>query len=331
MPRRDEDEDDLKPKPKKRVVRDDDDERPVARKRKVESEDDLKPKPKKRVVRDDDEDDRPRKRKTRVEPEEDEDDRPTIKRRSYDEDDYEDEPKRKKKKRPVQKEPSVVGIIALVVGVLSLLLAIIPCIGSIGLYPGILGVIIGFIGLVISQKSEGRQGPGMSISAMSVSFLAIVIAIGWMFFMKKVEKEIDRMDQQAEANYAREEAKRKGELAKAADEVKAAQPGTVLRVSAFQFYKAYDDDEDGDRADRIYKNKIIEVTGTFHEVNFAGDEGYIVLLKAGGEFASVDCTFAKDPAIRTQLAKLAPGSMITIRGKCLGGSASLEACILVTQ
>ena len=39
-----------------------------------------------------------------------------------------------------------------------------------------------------------------------------------------------------------------------------------MRVSANQFYRAYDDDED--RADRIYKNKVIDVTGTIHEVDF---------------------------------------------------------------
>ena len=34
-------------------------------------------------------------------------------------------------------------------------------------------------------------------------------------------------------------------------------------------------------------------------------------------------------AMRDRLAQLKPGQQVTIRGKCLGGNASIEACVLV--
>ena len=97
---------------------------------------------------------------------------------------------------------------------------------------------------------------------------------------------------------------------------------------ARDFYQAYAKDED--RADAIYMNKVIEVTGTFKELDLTGEEGYIVLLRGGrDQFENVACHFTKDQAIRAQLVALTPGATITIRGKCLGGDSSLEACIVV--
>src|SRR5947207_14187518 len=123
----------------------------------------------------------------------------------------------------------------------------------------------------------------------------------------------------------KEEAERKKELAKAADQVKAAEPDGVLRVTPAQFYKAYEDD--ADRADAVYKNKVVEMTGVVDEVNFRG-ETYTVALKAGGqEGQTVDCEFAKDPAVRARLGQRQPGSTVTIRGKCRGGNGdTMESC-----
>ncbi|HKB05069.1 MAG TPA: hypothetical protein VKD90_22790 [Gemmataceae bacterium] len=276
---------------------------------------------------DDDDDDRPRRRR-RLDEEEDDDYRPRSRRRSYrddDEDDYEEPPRRRRKKRP--KQMSTLGAIALGIAVLALLVSFMPCFASISLIPSGIAMIVGFIALVVAQKSDGRQGMGMPIAALSVGFVAVLVGVGWLFLGKQLEKKFERMGAEIEADAAKEEAKRQKELAKAADEVKAANPDGVIRVSAAQFYKAYDDDED--RADRFYKNKVIEVTGVVHELNFRG-EVYTVMLKGGAdEFETVDCSFAKDPGVRERLAQLRPGQTVTIRGKCMGGFSDLEACILV--
>jgi tRNA_anti-like len=273
----------------------------------------------------DDDDDRPRRRR-RLDEEEDDDDRPRSRRRSYrdDEDDYEEPPRRRRRSRRAAKQLNVFGLIALVIGGVSVFVF---CLGKWAFIPAGIGLLLGFIGLVVAQKSEGRQGSGLPIAGLSVSGLAVLLALGWMLLVKGVEKKLEQMDAQIEADIAKEEAKRKVELDKAAKDVQAATADNVIRVSAAQFYNAYADDED--RADRFYKNKVIEVTGVVHELNFRG-EVYMVMLKGGpDEFETVHCSFAKDPAVRERLAQLRPGQTVTIRGKCLGGTSDLEACILV--
>ena len=270
----------------------------------------------------DDDDDRPRRRR-RLDEEEDDDDRPRSRRRRYDEDD-EDRPRPRKKKRP--KQMSVLGAIALGIAVLALLVSLMPCFASISLIPSGIAMIVGFIALFVAQKSDGRQGYGLPIAAMSVSAVAVLIGIGWLFLGKQIEKKFDKEIKEDMARYEQEEKVREKERAKAAGEVKAANPDGVIRVTAQQFYRLWDDDED--RFDRMYKNKVIEITGTVDELNFVGDT-YTVMLKAGGEGDTVDCEFAKDPNVRARLTQLQPGQTVTIRGKCLGDGPTLEACILV--
>jgi len=283
--------------------------------------------PRKRSRPRDDDDDEPRSRRRPRDDDDDEDeDRPRKRRRVADEDD-EDRPRRKKKKaRPKAKQMSVVGIIGLVVGVVALLTSFMPCFASLALIPAGIGIVIGFIALVLAHKSDGSQGIGMPIAGLSVSAVAVLIAIGWLVLGKQLEKKFEKEGKEFEAQMEKEEAARKKESANAAKEVQAAGAGGAIRVSPQQFYKAYDNDED--RADRTYKNKIVELTGTVDEVSFTG-ETYTVLLKAGGPDDKVDCQFAKEPAVRERLAQLKPGQQVTIRGKCLGGGASLEACIVV--
>jgi hypothetical protein len=313
-----------RPAPKKNVVKkvraDEDDERPLPK----------KAVPKKAPVHEDDARPAVRKRKPVLDDEDDE--RPVVRRRPREvEDDEEDDRPRKKlkkMKRPAKKQVGVVGVIALGIGAVALLVSLIPCFASISLIPAGIGIIVGFVGLVLVHRSEGRLGAGMPIAGMSLSFVAILIGIGWLVLGKKLEKEIDKRGQEYEAKTAREEQKRNDELAKAPAEVKNADPGAIVRVTAAQFYHAYENEEE--HADRLYKNKILEVTGTLQEVNFAGEQGYVVLLWAGQDRSEVvDCIFSKDPAVRDQLAMLRPGSNITIRGKCLGDGAILEACIVV--
>jgi tRNA_anti-like len=277
----------------------------------------------------DDDDDRPRRRR-RLDEEEDDDARPRSRRRSHrddDEDDYEDRPRRRKKKRP--KQMSVLGVIGFGIGVLALIISIfMPCIASYSLIVSGIGIVVGFIALFVAQKSDGREGYGMPIAAMSVSAAAVLIAVLWLVVGKQFREGINKDWKEAEARYEQEEAAREKERAKAAGEVKAANPDGVIRVSAQQFYMAYGDDED--RFVRLYKNKVIEITGVFHELDLTGEEGYAVLLKGGPErFDAVHCQFAKDPETRARLTQLQPGQTVTIRGKCLGEGPALEACILV--
>jgi hypothetical protein len=288
---------------------DDEDDRPRKRRRPVDDEDDDAPRSRRRP-RDDEDEDRPRKR------------------RRVDDDEDEDRPRRKKKKKAKAraKEMSVVGIIGLVVGVVALLTSFMPCFASLALIPAGIGIVIGFIALILAHKSDGRQGIGMPIAGLSVSAVAVLIAIGWLVLGKQIEKKFEKEGKEFEAQMAKEEAARKKESANAAKEVQAAAAGGAIKVSAHQFYKAFEDDSD--QGDRQYKNKIIELTGTVDEVSFTG-ETYTVLLKAGGQDDKVDCQFAKDPAVRERLAQLKPGQQVTIRGKCLGGDASLEACVVV--
>jgi tRNA_anti-like len=284
------------------------------------------------MPRNDDDDDRPRRRRRRDD--EDDDDRPRSRRRAQrdwrdaDEDDYGDRPRRKKR-RPT--ETSTVGAIGLAIGAIGLLVSFMPCFASISLIPAGIGLIVGFIGLYLAQRSDGRQGYGVPITAMAISFAAVLVAVGWLVvgkeFRKEMTKRLDREDREIQAEMAKEEARHKAEVAQASKDVQAASPDAVIRVTAAQFYQAYDNDSD--RADRFYKNKVIEVTGVVHEVDFQG-EVYTVHLKAGREeHETVDCNFAKNPEMRERLAQLRPGQTVTIRGKCLGDGSDLEACILV--
>jgi hypothetical protein len=283
------------------------------------------------MSRDDDEDDdRPRKRRPRDEdddrprsrrrPRDDEDeDRP--RRRPRDEDDYDDRPrKRKKKKKPQQ---SVLGAVALTTGLVGLALSF-SC-GAIGLVPAVIGLGLGVIALVIAQKSGGRQSPVLPLAGSAVSLVATVVSVIFLMSFIRTVKEVRKDIKEGMEQAVKEEAERKKERAKAAGEVQAAGAGGAVQVPAGQFAKAYEDDED--RADALYKNKVIEVTGTIDEVDLDGDT-YAVVLKAG-RGRTADCSFAKSPEVRARLAQLKPGDMVRIRGKCLGGTPSLEACVLV--
>ena len=331
-------DDDDRPKAKpRRAADDDDDDRPKTKSRVAVDDDDEDDRPKAKSRRpaddNDDDDDRP-KTKTRRALDDEDDDRPSKRaRRDYDEDedDDDDEPRRKKKKRPVKKQLNVVGMISLVIGIGCFIIAFTPCVpAAFALYPAIVGVIVGVVGMIIAHQSNGRQGMGLPISGSSLNVVVVLIAVAWMVFMKQVDKEFEKVGKEWEAEMAKEEARRKDELAKADTEVKNAQPGNIIRVSATQFYRAYDNDDEA--ADRVYMNKVIEVTGTVQSVDLDPEgesDTYLVLLKAGREeFETVDCEFIKNPAIRAQLAALRPGTQVTIRGKCLGGNSTIEACIL---
>src|SRR6478735_6971308 len=149
---------------------------------------------------------------------EDEDEDRPRKRRRVDDDEDEDRPRPKKKKKAKAraKEMSVVGIIGLVVGVVALLTSFMPCFASLALIPAGIGIVIGFIALVVAQKSDGRQGIGMPIAGLSVSAVAVLIAIGWLVLGKQLEKKFEKEGKEAEAQAQKEDAARKKESASAA-------------------------------------------------------------------------------------------------------------------
>jgi hypothetical protein len=176
-----------------------------------------------------------------------------------------------------------------------------------------------------ARSSGSSNGVVILLIALFVGVVVAGVVGGGLYLLHRAEKKRDAFVARIEADIAKEEARHKQELAQAAQDVKAAEAGGGLRVSAVQFAKAYQGDED--RADQWYKNKVLDVTGAVDELDFTG-ETYTVHLKAGPE-DTVNCEFAKDPNVRARLAGLRPGDTVTIRGKCLGGGASIEACVLV--
>ena len=296
--------------------------------RDYDDDEDDRPRASRRPNRDDEDDDdrpRPRRRPNRDE-DDDDDDRPRA-RRSSQQDDFDDNdrPRRRSKSRskPKTTQLSNLGVISLAVGIIALVLSF-SCFGGFAVIPGLIGMVVGVIGFVAAQKSRGRQSPLLPIGGSVVSLAAIVVSIFAIVSFARNVNDFRKDIKEAGANYEKQQAERKVELAKAATEVKNA--AASIRLTAIQFARAYDDNEE--RADALYKNKILEITGTVEEVDFVGgDDTYVVILKAGPD-DSVHCEFAKDPATRARLAQLKPGDNVSIRGKCLGGSSTIEACMI---
>jgi hypothetical protein len=272
-----------------------------------------------------DDDDRPRKRPRPRD--DDDDDRPRTRRRPRDDDDDNyDRPRKKRRSKLRAPQTNVLGLISLVVGICAVLFSFIPCIGLYAFIPGALGLILGAIGLVLCHTSEGRYERKMPIIGLSINTVAILFGLSWIFVINHWTKKLGKDFEQVQAEAAREEAARKKELASAAKEVKAAEAGSVMRLTAEQFFKAYVDNPD--QAERSYTNKVLELTGVIKGVHIEAG-AYGVVLKGGAdEGALVECAFADDAGVRAVLSRLTPGQRVTIRGKCLGDG-SLEGCVLV--
>ena len=104
--------------------------------------------------------------------------------------------------------------------------------------------------------------------------------------------------------------------------------GDVEEENAAAFYSAWKANKAA--FDRDFKGKVIEVYGIIRDVNLTGDQ-YTVSFEAGGPGELVKCVFDQDPATRDRLAQLKPGAAknVRVRGKCPGGSPTLEGCVLV--
>jgi tRNA_anti-like len=316
MPRKQDDDEDDRPR-RRRPTDDDDDDRPSARRK---------------AKRDDDDDDRPTvRRKPRRDEEEEDDDRPTVRRRrNLDDNNDEPRPMRGRKKAKPQ-QVSVVGIISLIIGIGALPISLFPYIGAIALIPGVLALLLGVTGLVVAKKSRGRQGTGIPVAGISVSSAAILVALGWLIYghiqTNRVRRDLDEMgltrDQQDELLKAVEQRR----AAEAKDFARVKSAVAPPRISAQQFADAYE--RNADQADRIYKNKVIEVTGTVDEVDLeSGITSFIVYLKLRGD-ETIRCNFPWNDANRARLSRLQPGTAVIIRGLCEGDVASLDVCMLV--
>jgi hypothetical protein len=276
---------------------------------------------------DDDDDDRPRRRSRRLDEDEDDDGRPQARRparhRDSEEDDYDDRPRKKKRKKK-RVEQSSMGMVALVIGISSVVLAFIPCIGVMAILTGLAGLIIGFIAMLSAHKSDGRISGGLPIAGLSVSALSVILAAGWLIFFKKVGNEFKQAEAEMKAEVEKDRRERKASMAKATTEVQTAT--NPIQVTAAQLAAAYESDDD--RAETYYMDKVLDVTGTVERVELdEEDDTYTVYLRGGRRRESLTCEFAKDPAVRAQIAQLQRGTQVRIRGKYTG-EMTLEGCII---
>lgn len=270
----------------------------------------------------DDDDDRPRKRRVRDDADED---RPRSRKARRDEDDdYDDRPrKRKNTKKPPQQ--SVLGGVALSTGILGLVMSI-AC-GAIGLAPAVAGLGLGIIAFVIAQKSEGRQSPILPLAGSVVSLVATGVSIFFLVSFLRAAREVRDGIKEGIEQYEKEGAQWNQEQDQATADVRAAGAGGVIKMTAQQFYQAMRND-DG-RFDRLYDNKVIELTGQFDGSNLVV-EPYVVLLRGGGPGDTVNCHFAQNAGVRARLTRLKEGDAITIRGKYMGRGLWLEGCVLMS-
>lgn len=86
------------------------------------------------------------------------------------------------------------------------------------------------------------------------------------------------------------------------------------QLSAVEFYTAFDDDEN--KANGIYQNKIVEITGEIESVNDEEEGLPVINLKTEG-FGMVKCTL-EAPLTNEDLSTIRSSNTITIRGECIG-------------
>jgi hypothetical protein len=94
-------------------------------------------------------------------------------------------------------------------------------------------------------------------------------------------------------------------------------------VSAKDLSAQYGADEH--RADSLYLNKAIEVTGTVGETEQNQDGGVMMILETGDPMAGIQC------AMREKGVKAEKGKTVTIKGFCSGSGitgVSLTDCII---
>lgn len=71
------------------------------------------------------------------------------------------------------------SILGIVLGIIALVIALIPCLGFIAIVPGVIAIILSAIGLDQARRANGAKGIGYA--ALSISIVATVIAMLWLF------------------------------------------------------------------------------------------------------------------------------------------------------
>lgn len=95
-----------------------------------------------------------------------------------------------------------------------------------------------------------------------------------------------------------------------------------IAVTATGITKEYTDNEK--KADSMYLDKVLEVSGTITEVNKNQDSAVVVVMDSGDPMAAVQCT------MRERNVSVAKGQQVVIKGFCRGNNMGLVLtdCIL---
>jgi hypothetical protein len=107
-----------------------------------------------------------------------------------------------------------------------------------------------------------------------------------------------------------------------------AKPEDIITISSSQLFAEYKANDIN--ADRKYKGKILQVSGTAEHISRDIVDNIYVTLKGGQyEIFSIQCFFSDQ--FEDQAAQLRPHQYLTIRGRCDGkfGNVMIKDCIIV--
>lgn len=94
----------------------------------------------------------------------------------------------------------------------------------------------------------------------------------------------------------------------------------AIAVSAYELYKQYDANEV--KADRAYKDKVLEITGEVTDIGVSLNQTYVCLSTGEYSMFSVQCFFKEDSEI-DKVSNLNNGDTVTITGTCDGMSLNI--------
>lgn len=118
------------------------------------------------------------------------------------------------------------------------------------------------------------------------------------------------------------------ELAKAEAKAEAQRLAEIERsmpkLTASQLYSSFESNEL--RAEQLYEDKIIQVSGIVDEVENSSLVGVVIRLRAG-YWETVTCFLEGSEANFAKAMKLGAGSKVTLRGKCQDGDSVMDCVI----
>jgi hypothetical protein len=112
------------------------------------------------------------------------------------------------------------------------------------------------------------------------------------------------------------------------EQIAEAKPEDIITISSSQLFAEYKANDIN--ADRKYKGKILQVSGTAEHISRDIVDNIYVTLKGGEyEIFSIQCFFSDQ--FEDQAARLRPHQYLTIRGRCDGkfGNVMIKDCIIV--